>query len=78
PRVTLINGQLIDGLLDLTFFAPAENFWGPGSEKGEVVVYVLNGDFSFGETEFFGGYLFTYTNSGTTEVGTYHFTRTTP
>lgn len=78
PLLTLINGQLIDGILDLTFFAPAENFWGPGSEKGEVVVYVLNEAFSFDEMKFSGDYLFTYTNSGTTEAGKYNLTRTTP
>lgn len=74
PTVTLVNGQLIDGFLDLAFLATGEAF------GEEVVFYLYDPNFSFSLLETSGTWVMMYVTDPI-EIGangTLNLTRTTP
>ncbi len=75
----LVNGQLIDGFLDLSFFAASRGFFGDLQPDEETTVYLGHSDFAFGDAEVSGGrFILLYLDDQTTLTGSFALTRITP
>jgi hypothetical protein len=73
PEVTLVNGQLIDGFLDLSFFATGEAYF-----NEEVTLYLADADYSIFDLESQGAWIMLFLSDLGTLEGTFTLTRTTP
>lgn len=76
--VTLVNGQLIDGLLDLSFYAETRNFWGTDRPNQSATMYLFHPQFTFWDEELTGDYTLTLLGDSMVETGAFTLTRTTP
>ena len=79
--LTLVAGQLIDGFLDLSFFAESANFFGESEARPneETTVYMGHKDFTFGDSDATGGrFILMYLDDRATLTGTFTLTRITP
>ncbi len=73
PQVTLVSGQLIDGFLDLSFFATGEAYF-----NEEVTLYLADADYSIFDLESQGAWIMLFLSDLGTLEGTFTLTRTTP
>lgn len=73
PEVTLVNGQLIDGFLDLSFFALGEAYF-----NEEATLYLAEADFSLFDAEAEGAWVMMFLSDLGVLEGTFTLTRTTP
>lgn len=73
PEVTLVNGQLIDGFLDLSFFGLGEAFF-----NEEITLYMAEADFSLFDQEAEGAWVMMFLSDLGVLEGTFTLRRTTP
>jgi hypothetical protein len=89
-RITLVNGEeiaelpmfvsgeLIDGILELSFYARSRAFDFGGDSEREVTLLIEEFDFDFGKEDPFGPWVILFLSDNSTLTGGYTLTRFTP
>lgn len=73
PQVTLVSGQLIDGFLDLSFFATGEAYF-----NEEATLYLADADYSILDLDSQGAWVMLFLSDLGTLEGSFTLNRTTP
>ena len=74
----LVNGQLIDGILELSFYARSRAFDLGGDLEREVTLLIEDFDFAFDEDTSSGGWIILFLDPISTLTGDHVLTRITP
>ena len=77
PQLTFVHGQLIDRYLDLSFFAPSQNFFGSSLQNVDMSLYFGIGNFGLESESVSGTWVNVYIADRSTDGGTLSMTRTT-
>lgn len=74
----LVNGQLVDGYLDLSFFVESKNLFGDPSDDELLTLYLGGSGFSFDQQSPTGTWTLLFLSDQATLTGDYLLERTTP